>query len=214
MSKFHMKASMNCSSQRLAVGSKMVWVLMAILALASIRVFASPVDHWQQRSPLPTGYDFLDMTFGNGKFVGVGYGPIMTSTNGVDWINQNYGGYEYDVTYGNGVFVACHLNKTLITSSDGIHWTSISIPFPLEGIGFCNGLFVGGGYDMTSSTGGILTSPDGTNWTRTASISGNVTQTVYGNGRYVATGYSGKFYVSTNLTDWSISTAGGDVEHS
>ena len=149
------------------------------------------------------------MTYGNGKFVAVGYGPIMTSTNGVDWVNQNTGGYEYDVTFGNGVFVACHLNKTVIASSDGAHWTSISLPLSIEGIGFCNGVFVGGGYDWSTSTGAILSSPDGTNWTRRASIPGNVTGVCYGGGRYLASGYSGNIYVSTNLTDWSTSNTGG-----
>jgi hypothetical protein len=176
--------------------------LITAFILVPAHVYAGPVDHWQQRSPLPTGYDFFDMTFGKGKFVGVGYGPIETSTNGVNWDVQNAGGGNYDVTFGNQVFVATRLNNTVVVSGDGVNWASIPVPFPMEGIGFCNGLFVGGGYDFSTSTAGILSSPDGTNWTRRATIPGNVTQVCYGGGRYVATGYSGNVYVSTNLTDW------------
>jgi hypothetical protein len=85
----------------------------------------------------------------------------------------------------------------------------VSIPLAIEGLGYCNGQFLGGGYD--GSTFGVLSSPDGTNWTRRANLAGNVTKFAYGAGRYVASGYSGKLYVSTNLTDWSTAYT-GDTE--
>src|SRR5262245_4819825 len=111
--------------------------LLSMISTCSVVILsASPVDKWHQRSPLPTGYDFLDLTFGNGKFVGVGYGPIMTSTNGVNWEAQNAGGPIYDVAFGNGVFVAARLNRTISVSSDGTYWGSVPVPVSIEGIAF------------------------------------------------------------------------------
>lgn len=56
-------------------------------------------------SKLKTGYEA--MTFGNGKFVGVGSNIIIYSENGTDWneISSGFTGNLYDVKYGNGLFV-------------------------------------------------------------------------------------------------------------
>jgi len=70
-----------------------------------------------------TSYDLHGIAFGNGTFVAVGgvygLGTILTSTDGVSWVNRgNYG--LSGVAYGNGKFVAVGYVGTFVTSTDGV----------------------------------------------------------------------------------------------
>src|SRR5690606_4873409 len=58
--------------------------------------------------------------------------------------------------------------NTLLTSPDGINWTTQIAPpafFSVVSVTFGNGLFVATGSDPVNNTDVFMTSPDGINWT-------------------------------------------------
>jgi hypothetical protein len=112
------------------------------------------------------------VAYGNGLFVALGGGVILTSPDGVSWRAQALPNNSLNgATYGNGTFVvvggysglwssagAVGDNGTILTSRDGVSWTRRnSATFnPLNGVAYGNGLFVVVGDDsviLTSRTG-------------------------------------------------------------
>jgi hypothetical protein len=65
------------------------------------------------------------VAYGNGKFVAVGSGQVLTSVDGISWSSKIQSGtfadYYTGVTYGNGMFIAMS-SGGLATSADGISW--------------------------------------------------------------------------------------------
>ncbi len=70
---------------------------------------------------LPTGAKGI--AFGKGRFVIVGSGQAIESTDGAAWTQHAAAGLDGCVAYGNGTFVALTGTRTL-TSSDGVAWSS------------------------------------------------------------------------------------------
>lgn len=72
-------------------------------------------------APVPQG-----LTFGDGRFIGVGSsGSIYTSINGTNWISRGWGSQENfrNITFGNGFFVLVGNGGTIFTSIDSVNWT-------------------------------------------------------------------------------------------
>ncbi|WP_049790019.1 Ig-like domain-containing protein [Paenibacillus sp. JDR-2] len=120
--------------------------------------------------------------------------PVPTSSN------------LYGSAYGNGIYAAVGESGTIVTSSDGVNWTSRASGTinTLYSIAYGNGMFVtvGGG-------GTILTSSNGVNWTDRSGITSNVLGgIIYGNGLFVAVGTGGAIVTSANGTSWSNRTSG------
>jgi hypothetical protein len=103
---------------------------------------------------------YLDVAFGNGRFVAVGS--------------------QADVGGGGNI----------TTSPDAITWSPVSIgDYVLYGIAFGSGRFVGVGGHNGMAGGFIVSSPDGVEWTwRPWSSPGWLEDIAYGNGRFVAVG--------------------------
>jgi predicted RecA/RadA family phage recombinase len=101
------------------------------------------------------------------------------------------------VTYGNGLFVAvaywsATANNRVMTSPDGITWTSRTSAADNEwqSVTYGNGLFVA--VAASGSGNRVMTSPDGITWTSRTSAADNEWQSVtYGNGLFVAVAQSG-----------------------
>ncbi len=77
--------------------------------------------------------DLHGVTYGAGHYVAVGAsGTLLTSTDGVNWIQPNYlttGNDLNAVAYGDGLFVAVGDNGwTIMTGEDAINWTSVGSP--------------------------------------------------------------------------------------
>jgi hypothetical protein len=98
---------------------------------------------------------FLDVTYGDGQYVVVGEGDILTSPDGISWTNHSGVGQWLDaVTYGNGQFVAVGSSggggvaSPIVSSTDGINWTThfSGTGNALLGVAYGNGVFeaVGG----------------------------------------------------------------------
>ena len=95
---------------------------------------------------------------------------------------------------------------TILTSADGITWTSKTsgTTDDFSGVTYGNGTFiaVGGG-------GTILTSVDGTTWTsRTSGPTDDFSGVTYGNGTFIAVGYGGTILTSADGITWTSRTSG------
>jgi hypothetical protein len=150
------------------------------LLVVCASVWADPLDQWTWRNPLPQGNSLLGIAYGKNQFVAVGAGTILTSPDGATWTTRvNPPGNDLTcVAYGNDLFVAVGADFsagigpnsisgcTILTSPDGITWTSRTSGTPngLTGIAYGNHQFVAVGPGEPEAT--ILTSPDGINWTK------------------------------------------------
>lgn len=115
-----------------------------------------------------TAFDLAGVTFGDGRFVAVGYrGTIVSSTDGTNWTSQPSGTTEYlnDIAFGSGQFVAVGGTGTILVSTSGSSWTrkESGTTSHLFCVAHDSGVFaVGGG------SGLFLTSIAGDPWQRHA----------------------------------------------
>jgi len=144
------------------------------------------------------------------------------------WTSRTASGNWYNVTYGtdpsgNGLFVAVSGSNLIMTSPNGITWTSRTAPannfwlnvrYGTDPSG--NGLFVA---LAVSGEKRIMTSPDGINWTlRNAAVNNNWTSVTHGidpsgNGLFVAVANSGgrdRVMTSPNGISWTSRNAPSD----
>lgn len=131
---------------------------------ARLQVTSSFGQHrWEWRNPLPQGNRLLDVAYLDGSFVAVGaFGTILTSPDAVAWTQRSAG------------------STAILTgvTSNGVRLVAVGVHgAPTLGLG----------------TGGdIVTSDDqGTTWTpRFSDPTRNLLGVAWGNGRFVAVGYS------------------------
>jgi hypothetical protein len=161
--------------------------------------YASPLDNWHWRNPLPQGNHLSGVTFGINSFVAVGDGgTILTSPDGVNWTEKSSGitAALNEVCYAKNFFVAVGEKGTVITSPNGVTWTprQTGTQGDLSSVIYANNKFiaVGGSYDDSDAitqSPTILTSSDGIHWNSITTDSiGYLQDIAYGNGAFVATG--------------------------
>jgi len=201
----------------------------------------TPLDDWTFLNPRPQANPLRGIAFGNGRRVAVGEnGAVVVSTDGQAWTTRHLGkGIHLNaVAFGNGMFVAAgsalaggnqglawYSTPVILTSPDGVTWTSreLSAAREIIGVAFGNGRFVAigasdyFGYDIRIA----LTSTDGVHWQKhylrgnitTASLSG----ITFGHGRFVAVsdgGYLQRIALSVDGMNWidGIGASGHDYE--
>ncbi|USN88950.1 MAG: hypothetical protein H6780_00805 [Candidatus Nomurabacteria bacterium] len=144
---------------------------------------------------------------------------VAPSSGGGAWTARSAAGDNddwYDVTYGNGLFVAVGwasngADDVVMTSPDGITWTVRSAAGDndsWQSVTYGNGLFVAVG----SSGDRVMTSPDGVNWTVRSAAGNNDSwlSVTYGNGLFVAVGYSGdRVMTSPDGVNWTVRSTTG-----
>jgi predicted RecA/RadA family phage recombinase len=121
------------------------------------------------------------------------------------------------VTYGNGIFVAVAYtgtNNRVITSPDGITWTSRTSATENNwlSVTYGNSLFVAVANSGTNDR--VMTSPDGITWTsRTSAADNDWLSVTYGNNLFVAvasTGTSDRVMTSPDGITWTSRTSAAD----
>jgi hypothetical protein len=164
---------------------------------------------WTKRNS-GTVLDIWDVAFGNGKFVGVGTGVLLVSTNGSDWANMasavTTAGLQ-GATYSGDSFVAVGDGGTILQSSDGARWVpTLSGQLGVDFYGLAYGA---GNLVAVGSRGTVLTSSNGLNWV-TATNVGEATlwNVTYGSGQFVTVGTEGVILTSTNGYEWSAQDSG------
>jgi PKD repeat protein len=177
--------------------------------------YADSLDNWVVHDT-GAAEAFSGVAYGKSLFVAAGGLAIYTSPDANTWTRSPQvafnGGY-YDVTYGNGTFVAVGWPWLIVTSPDGINWTqrdpNLPLPYPayyFESVAYGNGKFVIAVYGGT-----ILTSPDGINWTEQDSgiVSGDIYGLRYVNNLFIAVGgWSGILYTSPDGVTWTQQESG------
>ena len=127
------------------------------------------------------------MQYGAGIYILTGNADTVYSSNLSSW-SVNGVGVLNNIAYGNGKFVARTQSNALVTSTDGINWTTVQASgFTINYITFNGSLFLGSG-----SSGQIYWSSDGTTWNsdlsastfqmRNATLSGKTVFVGIGNG--------------------------------
>lgn len=150
------------------------------------------------------------LTFGNGRFLGVGslsqdqLPLVLTSTNGTYWETplRPTRATLRAVTYGHSMFVAVGDLGTIITSPDGFNWTlrTSGTQNTLRAVTFAGTRFIAGG-DMAA----IVFSTDGVSWAAGAPPAFNVTGLAAADGSVVAVGKyqnDGRYHVSADGITW------------
>jgi len=140
--------------------------------------------------------------------------------DGITWSSRTYPAENdwYDVTYGNGTFVAVSASRSthggaeniVMTSSDGITWTARTSAANniWNGVTYGNGTFV-----AVAQTGNskVMTSPEGITWTsRNHAVEAEWYGITYGNGTFVAVGGSGsegRVMTSSDGITWTARTS-------
>lgn len=152
-----------------------------------------------------TTLNLTAITFASNRFVAVGQtGIILTSTDAINWTaqpNPSWDGLSdlQTVSYGNGQFVAGGGTRGnasqppdggIVTSPDGVHWTSRTVPrtFQLNGIVFATNRFLAFG-----ERGTIAYSDNAVTWT---SVTSGPTDTLCGiaSGKGLLVAVGGYFY--------------------
>jgi hypothetical protein len=149
------------------------------------------------------------VAYGNGVFVAVARGVILSSVDGVTWaarINLRPSFIEFTtVQFGNGRFVAAGGNK-IFTSTDGVNWAPAIFPTHrapvLRAIAFGNGLFVATTEFFAGAHAWV--SEDGVTWVAAPGGPGQeIEDLAFGNGLFVAVGDEGAVYTSPDGLDWT-----------
>ncbi|HEX3856238.1 MAG TPA: hypothetical protein VHY30_02945 [Verrucomicrobiae bacterium] len=133
---------------------------------------------------------------------------IYTTTDGYNWqTNSNFTNNLRGVRYANGQYIAVGDNGSIFTSVDSTNWNnhSVATSGSLSGVAFGNSIYIAAGSVAA-------TSPDGVAWTLCPSNPPAViTRIAYGEGLFVAVGYSGPYYnpsgeilTSQNCTNWQV----------
>lgn len=115
------------------------------------------------------------------------------------------GKFPRAVAAGGGVIVVCCQDtnaKIYSSSDDGLTWNERTNPMTGAFILACK---YSGGLFVACGTGGIITSPDGVNWTQRSSVA-NLTSVRFLNSQWIAVGSAGAVVTSSNGTSWTTQT--------
>ncbi|MBN1307406.1 MAG: hypothetical protein JXA18_05790 [Chitinispirillaceae bacterium] len=158
---------------------------------------------WIDRSPENETADFYSICHGNNIFVAVnidatnGYkSSFYYSTDGYSWSEtEPFPSTLWQVSFGNGFFVAVGDSGTVMTSTDGVQWSlqSTGTSSRLMSVAFGSRRFVAAG-----EGGSILSSPDGHAWFDCSpGVDVEFQSVTFGSDRFVAIGESGAVYFAS-----------------
>lgn len=221
-SQFSLNQIVFLNGQFIAVGSRTV----PNVGASAVNIYTSPDGiTWTQRNSGTTS-TLANVTFGAGLFVATpsGSSNFSTSPDGVTWtlgnlVGANSGVFTGPMVFANGRFTGLGqavVNNstiaTLITSSDGLHWTvtpnSALAPllFNVLPDGMC---FTQGNFVIASESGGLFTSPDMTSLNAqpyNPAVSLGTVQPL--NGTVVAVGAQGIILTSSDTQHWTTRSVG------
>ncbi|TXK83997.1 X2-like carbohydrate binding domain-containing protein [Paenibacillus sp. N3.4] len=142
--------------------------------------------------------------YANGNYVNVGYNSFSYSSNLTNWTQDYFG--DSIIMYGaasNGSIIAAVGDRGNIkTSSNGTNWTvrMSGTTEALRSVVYAGNQFVAVGNQT------IVTSPDGITWTARQSLSNGMRDRLYGvsygKGVYVAVGWYGAIFSSSDGVSW------------
>jgi len=151
----------------------------------------------------------VSVAYGSGRYVainGFSASGVAYSTDLINWTQGSFPSTANTINrliFANSLFVAVGISSCF-TSSDGITWTSRTIPAgTYTDVIYANGLYVAYG-----ANGVISTSPDGVTWTSRSAGASTFNQIIYANSLFVAVGNSGVIRTSADGITWTAQTSG------
>lgn len=182
------------------------------LTTGNYRLASPDLESWTSlTSGSFTTYGFAA---GNGIVVSVGSGHagekkgyVSTTVDGTRWYDQvtPTATILYSVVYGAGKFVAVGESETILTSPDGVNWTSWRTNSgTLNSVTYGNNMFVAVG--VSGSSGTIRYSSDGQTWNATSAGNTGFNSVTYANGLFILVGDNGRIYSSSNGSTWTLRT--------
>lgn len=159
---------------------------------------------------LPTsGNNTVVAAYGAGRYVVINGAASSGVAYSSDLVNWTVGSFPSTantlrrVIFANSLFVAVG-TSSCFTSSDGITWTSRTIPAgTYTDVIYANGLYVAYG-----SSGILSTSADGITWTSRSAGAQTFNQIIYANSLFVAVANAGLIYTSSDGVAWTLRTSG------
>jgi hypothetical protein len=149
---------------------------------------STSVDAWTVASPPTPSGSWYAVDFVDGQWIALGHTPyVAVSPDGSTWTEYPVpAGSWQSVAYGNGQFVALssvNASPEEMVSTNGTTWTAVTGPTgQWTGLTFGDGRFV-----AISSSGQIMTSTNGVQWSQVWSHDKyDFTSVAFGNGRFVA----------------------------
>ena len=152
---------------------------------------------------------FGGIAYGQGLYVSVFDGGVITSTNLLTWSNNQSTNATATITqfvYGNDIYVYSGHSGTIATSTNLAKWTrrtsgtTSNILNLVYGLG--NFIYVGAGGVLASSTDAIT-------WTaRTSGTTSQIDAIIYNSGLFIYAGVGGVLRTSTNGLTWNAQTSG------
>ncbi len=156
-----------------------------------------------------SGANNLSVAWSGTKYLVSGCGGILlTSPDLITWTSQNAAGTVSNinaVASGPGKFVAVTDAVTVLSSVDGITWTSAATPYtyPLYDV-----TWTGASYMTVGGWGGIYTSPDAITWTTSSfGMTSYYLLSAASGSKYVAVGQWGTVMTSSDSVTWALSNA-------
>jgi hypothetical protein len=167
-----------------------------------------------------------DIVYGNDQFVAVSADRAVTSSDGVAWTDRDMGVGHYaaplvlplftGITYENSQFVAVGRNQEgnasglIATSQDARTWIARTTDFEslpldaLSAVAYGDNQFVAVGPGSGLGNSSILTSTNGTDWTRRNPGTNTLLYGIaYGNHQFVAVGHGGPILTSPDGIAWT-----------
>ncbi len=150
-------------------------------------------------------FSLYGITYGGGKFIAVGHGKILSSTDGSNWTEVNISDnisniYLKSVIYADGKFVVVGSDGTILTSSDGTNWTKDNSTTTKD----LKDITYAGKFVAVGSSGTVLISEDGEDWSQASQSPSSAwfTSVTYDGNKFVALD-SHKVYTSKNGDSWT-----------
>jgi hypothetical protein len=175
-------------------------------------------DNWEQRTMLTD--DLLTASaYGNSINVVIGNNcTLLTSPDGTAWTGTTLPEdlqLCYDIEYGNGLFLifgspSYPIGTTLynfLISPNGSDWSPAELPVNDGLINYLYGLsFLEGQFTLSGSVRGVVTSPDGVNWTTQThgQNAPRIWDVVSGDHGYLAVGPDANLLTSPDGKDWEL----------
>ena len=135
------------------------------------------------------------------------FSPCLSNADPLDvWNLRNPGNDLSRITFGNGIFVAVDSGGAILTSPDGVNWTTrlSGTTASLGALAWGNDTFVAVG-----NNGAILSSPDSINWTiRPSGTAVSLSGVAFGGGLFIAVGETGTILTSPDGVNWTQQTSG------
>lgn len=168
------------------------------------------------------------IAYGNERFIiilGTNSSDYLYSDDGINW-SQGVFSDSYlcqNIVYGNRKFIiTIGGSSTYLYSSDGLSWTTGTLPKAVSNTSYFNNLSFANNKFIIVADSTCMYSDDGINWsTSTVDTDTGIycDGSIYVNGVYVVirnygiTGYSFKYYYSSDLSNWSSGTLPSDWKY-